>query len=223
MNAPLTVPLTPAPGTPAIAPWPTAGTQVAIATFQRIGIEAANGAASLRGPIYHPLDPAPVETATRGLQTPAGAATPPLSPSDFLDTPPTTAPAPAPVPVPAVSGSVSSDFTALQTALDIFKSYPNGKVSSDADKRRLLAAVAYALGYLEARGLVQPPSMLSLIVDGQADRDALLANSWTTLIDGLEQLVNPDATRLVMVANWRAIAHAVGGVLVAVGTILQAL
>ena len=215
MNAPLNAPLQPAFIPPGFHPWPTDNVQVAISTFQRIAIEAANGAAVLRQPSYMPRDPVGTGLDTRGLQVPSGPGSAVLSPSDFPDLP--TAPAGM---APGVDGSGVDDFSALQTSLDVFKSYPNGKVGSNADRYRLLAAVAYSLGYLEGRGLINRPATLSLILDTSANRDASFGNSYAMLINGMEQLVEGGDTRRP--ANWREICHAVGGVLVGIGTALQA-
>jgi hypothetical protein len=56
MNAPLTI------DHPPFVPWPTPSIQVAIATFQRISLEAASGGAALHGTVDWPRDSGPVET-----------------------------------------------------------------------------------------------------------------------------------------------------------------
>lgn len=204
MNAPVTL------DRPFVPTLPAPGIQIAIATFQRIGIEAQNGIHALRGGMPWPVEPVPEETVSRG---PSGA----LSPSDF---PPTPDPAVPPLPPTPAIPTAQVDLTGLKPALDIFQAYPNGAVATEQDRRRLLAAVAYALGHLEGRGLLRRYSALDVILmDGEVSGPS--AASYAVMVRNLQQLVDTPSTRLPTVEEIKRYAHIAGTILIVIGHALQ--
>jgi hypothetical protein len=167
-------------------------------------------------PVYVPHWPttAPIPVSTRGL-----------SPSDFPGGPIDAAAAPAsgeptqpPTATSAESLLTDADRSALRAALDVLRTFPDGRTTNGADKQRLATTIAYTTGYLEAKGVIQPPSLLGILIANAEPARSDLATSYNTLLQSLNELINATQARAV---NWRNVAHIVGGVLVAVGTALQ--
>jgi hypothetical protein len=116
-----------------------------------------------------------------------------------------------------------ADRDMLQSVLRVLKEHPDGKTSSEQERRQLLAAACLGAGYLQGLGYSSPPQSLDSMAPTKQGVD--LAGAYKAAVAGLESALNgPQGNDpQLMKFPWKAILKAVGRILVILGNLLIAL